>query len=123
MGGGTGGRGRRRKSGQARSLLRSGGDKVSTVDFSASAAPLLVKTGVDGGIIIGRLNTCSPALGDRLHRGDDAGALSDFDQAVSLSGGAKGEYFVQRARARARVAMRSNGREEAMAGVQVGTFE
>lgn len=55
----------------------------------------------------------------RLQRGDDAGALSDFDQAVSLSGGAKGEYFVQRARARARVAMRSNGREEAMAGVQV----
>lgn len=61
---------------------------------------------------------CSDARG-RLQRGDDAGALSDFDQAVSLSGGAKGEYFVQRARARARVAMRSNGREEAMAGVQV----
>lgn len=61
---------------------------------------------------------CSDARG-RLQRGDDAGALSDFDQAVSLSGGARGEYFVQRARARARVAMRSNGREEAMAGVQV----
>ncbi|CAM9852486.1 unnamed protein product [Scytosiphon promiscuus] len=54
----------------------------------------------------------------RLNRGDDAGALSDFDKAVALSHGARGEYFVQRARARARVAMRSNGREEAMAGVQ-----
>ncbi|CAM9223973.1 unnamed protein product [Hapterophycus canaliculatus] len=54
----------------------------------------------------------------RLNCGDDAGALSDFDKAVTLSRGARGEYFVQRARARARVAMRSNGREEAMAGVQ-----
>lgn len=55
----------------------------------------------------------------RLHRGDDAGALSDFNEAVALSREARGEYFVERARARARVAMRSNGREEAMAGVQV----
>lgn len=62
---------------------------------------------------------CCDARGVRLQRGDDAGALSDLDQAVSLSGGATGEYFVQRARARARVAMRSNGREEALAGVQV----
>lgn len=56
---------------------------------------------------------------ERLRRGDDAGALLDFDRAVDLSAGARGEYFVQRARARARVAMRSNGREEAMAGVKV----
>ncbi len=55
----------------------------------------------------------------RLHCGDAAGALLDFDRAVDLSAGARGEYFVQRARARARVAMRSNGREEAMAGVKV----
>lgn len=55
----------------------------------------------------------------RLHRGDDAGALLDFDRAVDLSAGARGEYFVQRARARARVAMRSNGREEAIAGLKV----
>ncbi|CAN0355802.1 unnamed protein product, partial [Laminaria digitata] len=54
----------------------------------------------------------------RLNRGDDAGAVSDFDKAVALSGGAKGGYFVQRARARARVAMRSHGREEAVAGLQ-----
>lgn len=63
---------------------------------------------------------CPGLARDRLQRGNDAGALSDFDQAVSLSGGAKGEYFVQRARAWARVAMRSNGREEAMDGVRVG---
>lgn len=56
----------------------------------------------------------------RLDRGDDEGALSDFDEAVALSGSAKGAYFLQRARARARVAMRSEGREEALAGVQVG---
>lgn len=54
-----------------------------------------------------------------MDRGDDEGALSDFDKAVSSSGGSKSKYFVQRARARARVAMRSAGREEALAGVQV----
>lgn len=54
-----------------------------------------------------------------MHRGDDAGALSDFNEAIALSREARGEYFVERARARARVAMRSNGREEAFAGVQV----
>lgn len=59
------------------------------------------------------------AAGGRLGRGDDAGALLDFNKAVELSKGGRGEYFVQRARARARVAMRSEGREEAMAGVEV----
>lgn len=54
-----------------------------------------------------------------MNRGDDAGAVSDFDEAVALSGGARGGYFVQRARARARVAMRSHGREDAVAGLQV----
>ncbi|CBN78486.1 conserved unknown protein [Ectocarpus siliculosus] len=54
----------------------------------------------------------------RLGHGDDAGALLDFNKAVELSNGGRGEYFVQRARARARVAMRSEGREEAMAGVE-----
>ncbi|CAN0029081.1 unnamed protein product, partial [Ectocarpus sp. 8 AP-2014] len=54
----------------------------------------------------------------RLGRGDDGGALLDFNKAVELSKGGRGEYFVQRARARARVAMRSEGREEAMAGVE-----
>ncbi|CAM9639293.1 unnamed protein product, partial [Ectocarpus fasciculatus] len=54
----------------------------------------------------------------RLGRGEDAGALLDFNKAVELSKGVRGEYFVQRARARARVAMRSEGREEAMAGVE-----
>ncbi|CAN0290663.1 unnamed protein product, partial [Ectocarpus sp. 12 AP-2014] len=54
----------------------------------------------------------------RLGRGDDAGALLDFNKAVEVSKGGRGEYFVQRARARARVAMRSEGREEAMAGVE-----
>lgn len=56
----------------------------------------------------------------RLDRGDDEGALLDLDKAVVLSGSAKGAYFLQRARARARVAMRSEGHEEALAGVQVG---
>lgn len=57
-----------------------------------------------------------------MNRGDDAGAVSDFDEAVALSGGARGGYFVQRARARARVAMRSHGREDAVAGLQVLFF-
>lgn len=51
--------------------------------------------------------------------GDDAGALSDFDEAVALSRGERGGYFVQRARALARVAMRSHRGEDALAGVQV----
>lgn len=55
----------------------------------------------------------------RLGLGDDAGALFDLNEAVTLSRGARGDYFVQRAKARARVAMRSAGREEALAGVQV----
>lgn len=54
-----------------------------------------------------------------MDRGDDKGALADFDEAIALSGGERGGYFVQRARARARVAMRSQGREDALAGVQV----
>lgn len=85
-------------------------------DTSSSGAPVMNLPTV---LLPRLLSDDSIVTGCRLERGDDVGALSDLDKAVALSGGAKGGYFVQRAKARARVAMRSNGREEAAAGVQV----